>query len=247
MNSALYRSATNLPIWKRCMDIGIAVIALTTLAPVIILVILAIKCESRGPVFYVSKRVGAGFKVFDFYKFRSMFVDADKRLDVLQKNNQYQSVTHQLQTKPSKVHLIGDDGFLDEALHKEQQKIEEGSTFFKVKRDPRITRVGMFLRNTSIDEIPQLVNVLKGDMSIVGNRPLPLYEAEKLTKDSMIGRFLGPAGLTGLWQTQSRGGSEVTEEERKDLDLEYAMKFNFWMDIRILLRTPSSMLQRESV
>lgn len=236
-----------LPAWKRAMDIAIATTALILLAPVMILVVLAIKIESRGPVFYVSKRIGAGFREFDFYKFRSMYVNADRQVNSLKSKNQYAKTADNPAIVPSRVQLLGDTGFMDEGVYNAQMKLREGGTFLKIKRDPRITRVGMFIRNTSIDELPQLVNVLKGDMSIVGNRPLPPYEAEKLTRDHVVGRFMAPAGITGLWQTEGRGESEVSETERKALDLKYAEQYNFWMDIRILMKTLPSMIQRETV
>ena len=104
------------------------------------------------------------------------------------------------------------------------KRMQQAGTFVKIKNDPRVTKVGMFLRNTSIDELPQLINVLKGDMSIVGNRPLPLYEAEQLTSDDWGERFLAPAGITGLWQVMKRGKGSMSEEERKALDNAYARK-----------------------
>ena len=123
----------------------------------------------------------------------------------------------------------------------------------KIVDDPRITRVGKFIRNTSIDELPQLINVIKGDMSIVGNRPLPVYEAELLTEDALSKRFLAPAGITGLWQVELRGkGGNMSEEERKRLDNEYAdhfrgNNFSFWYDIKLILRTIPALLQRSAV
>ncbi|MEO0334303.1 MAG: sugar transferase, partial [Bacteroidota bacterium] len=110
-----------------------------------------------------------------------------------------------------------------------------------------ITRVGKIIRNTSIDELPQLFNVLRGDMSLVGNRPLPLYEAEKLTSDDLAKRFMAPAGITGLWQVTERGKSNTSEESRKKLDIEYAEKYSFWLDMKILLKTPLAAFQQENV
>jgi len=97
----------------------------------------------------------------------------------------------------------------------EQKKKQDVSTFVKIKNDPRVTKIGNFIRNTSIDELPQLINVLKGDMSIVGNRPLPLYEAEQLTSDDWSARFMGPAGITGLWQVELRGKKELCQKKKK--------------------------------
>ncbi|MBP6589825.1 MAG: sugar transferase, partial [Chitinophagaceae bacterium] len=127
------------------------------------------------------------------------------------------------------------------------------AAFVKIVNDPRITRVGRFIRNTSIDELPQLINVIKGDMSIVGNRPLPVYEAEMLTKDNLSKRFLAPAGITGLWQVELRGkGGNMSEEERMRLDNEYADhfrdgKYSFWYDMKLILRTIPALLQKSTV
>jgi len=120
-------------------------------------------------------------------------------------------------------------------------------TFVKIENDPRVTPFGRFIRKTSIDELPQLFNVLKGDMSIVGNRPLPTYEAEVLTSDKYARRFMGPAGITGLWQVTKRGTAEMSEEERIELDIEYADRHNFWYDLGIMIRTIPAMIQKEAV
>jgi lipopolysaccharide/colanic/teichoic acid biosynthesis glycosyltransferase len=117
--------------------------------------------------------------------------------------------------------------------------------FWKIQNDPRVTKVGRFIRNASIDELPQLFNVLKGDMSIVGNRPLPVYEAHALTKSRWSRRFLAPAGLTGLWQVEFRKrGGFMSEKERFILDNIYAQKNSFWGDILLLLRTIPVLFQK---
>jgi len=114
--------------------------------------------------------------------------------------------------------------------------------------DPRITKVGKVIRRTSIDELPQLFNVLKGDMSIVGNRPLPLNEAEALTKKKWSRRFKASAGLTGLWQIKKRGkGGIMSEEERFTIDNYYAEHHSFWGDVAIILKTFGALFQKENV
>lgn len=204
-------------IWsmKRAFDIVVSATALLMLSPLLLLIALIVKLESRGPVFYISKRAGTGYKIFNFYKFRSMRTGSDAELQKLSHLNQYGQ--------------------------------NSGSVFFKIKDDPRITRFGAFIRKTSLDEIPQLVNVLLGDMSLVGNRPLPLYEAEKLTKDQIAWRFLAPAGITGLWQITKRGKDNMSEDERIALDMEYAMKNSFWLDLKIMFSTIPALLQKEKV
>jgi lipopolysaccharide/colanic/teichoic acid biosynthesis glycosyltransferase len=208
----------HIELWsmKRAFDILISATALLILLPVCIILAIIIKLESRGPIFYVSKRAGTGYKIFNFYKFRTMRVGADAELANLAHLNQY------------------------------SENATDG-VFFKIKDDPRITRFGQFLRNSSLDEIPQLFNVLRGDMSLVGNRPLPLYEAEKLTKDQIAWRFLAPAGITGLWQITKRGKDNMSPDERIALDMEYAMKNSFWLDMKILLSTFPALLQKEKV
>jgi lipopolysaccharide/colanic/teichoic acid biosynthesis glycosyltransferase len=189
------------------------------LSPVMLVVAILIKLDSKGPVFYKSKRVGTGYKVFDFYKFRSMRTDADQLLAKLSaENNQYAS-----------------------------EGTDNKVAFVKIKNDPRITKLGNFLRNSSLDELPQLFNILRGDMSVVGNRPLPLYEAEMLTSNEWSMRFLGPAGLTGLWQISKRGKEDMSERERKKLDNFYAQKYSIWLDLKIIAGTVPALFQKEKV
>jgi lipopolysaccharide/colanic/teichoic acid biosynthesis glycosyltransferase len=203
-------------ILKRAFDILFASIAILVLLPIFLIIALLIRLESKGPIFYVAARAGKGYKIFKFYKFRTMVVDADKKVSELTHLNQY-----------------GTD--------------QAGPVFFKISKDPRITRVGAILRNTSLDELPQLLNVLLGDMSLVGNRPLPLYEAATLTTDAHAVRFMAPAGITGLWQIKKRGCSNMSVEERINLDIDYANKSNFIYDLWIIANTPSALLQKESV
>jgi lipopolysaccharide/colanic/teichoic acid biosynthesis glycosyltransferase len=203
-------------ITKRIFDILVSGIALLILSPLFLLIMGLIRLESRGPVFYTSKRAGKGYRIFNFFKFRTMVHHADKRMGELAHLNQYNA------------------GAM-------------GPVFFKVSNDPRITKVGSFLRNTSLDELPQFINVLLGDMSLVGNRPLPLYEAETLTTDIYAARFLAPAGITGLWQIKKRGQKDMSVEERINIDIDYASRCNFATDLWIIANTPSALLQRENV
>jgi lipopolysaccharide/colanic/teichoic acid biosynthesis glycosyltransferase len=117
-------------------------------------------------------------------------------------------------------------------------------TFFKLKNDPRVTKVGAFLRATSLDELPQLVNVLLGDMSIVGNRPLPIYEADGLTTNEYAERFMTYAGITGLWQIQKKEKPDMTSQERIGIDITYARSQTFLNDLLIILKTPAALLQQ---
>ncbi len=247
-NKIVYRST------KRFFDMMAAGTLLLLLLPLFLIVAFLIKLGSKGPVFYASKRVGEGYKVFDFYKFRSMRTDADQLLEKMKQMNHYgtEAKAAPKQTaftwkKKAKDFLVADEGYVTEDEWIELQSHEEKKAFVKFKNDPRITRIGHFIRNTSIDELPQLVNVLKGDMSLVGNRPLPLYEASKLTSDDAIGRFLAPAGITGLWQVTERGKSNTSADSRKQLDVRYAKEFSFWMDLQILVKTPLAALQQENV
>ncbi len=244
---------------KRVFDIVAASLLLLLLSPFLLLVILLLKMESRAPAIYVSQRVGANYHIFDLYKFRSMIPDADKQLEMLKDKNMYSSrrtleydkqeanVTAGVEEHSGSVLLYQDDRVVDENEYLREKAIKEGSAFKKFGDDPRITKLGSFIRNTSIDELPQLFNIIKGDMSLVGNRPLPLYEAEKLTTDFASQRFLAPAGLTGLWQITKRGKADMTEEERVALDVQYAREFSLWLDIKILFKTIPSMFQNESV
>lgn len=252
------RKSVGMPLAKRTFDVLAAGGALLLLSPVLLLVALLIKLDSPGPVFYVSKRVGSGYKVFNFLKFRTMKVGADKELKNLDHLNQYAEGERY---QPHDLHqccdcaalghacsplLVVDDREICEAQHL-RMKSEGSSSFVKLANDPRVTRLGRFLRNTSIDELPQLWNIFRGDMSVVGNRPLPLYEAEQLTTDEWSQRFLAPAGLTGLWQVKKRGKADMSEEERKQLDNEYARTYSFWSDMKLILGTIPALLQKADV
>ena len=207
-----------LPLWKRCFDILFSVTALLGLSPLLIITAIAIRLESKGAIIYKSKRVGSNYQIFDFLKFRSMYTNADKHLKDFNSLNQYQTEEEttediiwgeipELSENEDGIVLISDDFVISEEAYINKRSHEQENAFVKLENDPRITRVGRFIRKYSIDELPQLINILKGDMSIVGNRPLPLYEAELLTSDEYIDRFMAPAGLTGLWQVEKRGDS----------------------------------------
>ena len=266
-----------IPIWKRLFDIFFSALGIIILSPVFIITAIAIRLESKGPVIYKSKRVGTNYTIFDFLKFRSMYVDADQRLKEVAKEegNQYaekdKTVEEQkvitaplgaeaemmmmnmgmesdMMISDDEVMLVGDDYVVAESDFNKEKQEEIENAFVKIENDPRVTKVGKFIRKTSIDELPQLFNILKGDMSIVGNRPLPLYEAEKLTADSSIDRFMAPAGLTGLWQVEERGkGGMMSAEERKQLDITYGRNYCFKMDMQILFRTITGFIQKDNV
>ena len=247
---------------KRAFDIVSSGLGLLLLSPLFLIVAAAIRLESKGPVFYASKRVGQ--KTFDFYKFRSMYTGSDARLKELEHLNQYAAEQgkkgidftvectckkegRSLDKYCSELLVFSDGNSMCETLFLQQKKEIAGPTFFKLKNDPRITKVGAFIRRTSIDELPQLVNVLKGDMSIVGNRPLPINEAEALTKGEAVKRFLAPAGITGLWQVELRGKKgQMSEEERRNLDNDYYDNFSLWFDAKIILRTIPALFQEEN-
>ena len=264
-----------IPLWKRAFDIVFSIGAIIVLSPLMAFTAIAIKLESPGPAIFKSKRVGTNYKVFDFLKVRSMYTDAEKRLKELSKtSNQYATHSEEETKTPAisltddnaadtifdmglesemmisdeEVMLIGDDFVVSENDFSKQKEEEINNAFVKIENDPRVTKVGRFIRKYSIDELPQLFNILKGDMSVVGNRPLPLYEAEKLTADSSIDRFMAPAGLTGLWQVEKRGrGGSMSAEERKQLDIQYGHTYCFSLDMKILFRTLFAFVQKDDV
>ena len=267
-----------IPIWKRLFDIFFSALGIIILSPVFIITAIAIRMESKGPVLFKSKRVGTNYTIFDFLKFRSMYADAESRLKEVAKEegNQYaekdkseeeqkavitaplgaeaemmmmnMGMESDMMISDDEVMLVGDDFVVAESDFNKEKQEDIENAFVKIENDPRVTKVGRFIRKYSIDELPQLFNILKGDMSIVGNRPLPLYEAEKLTADSSIDRFMAPAGLTGLWQVEERGkGGMMSAEERKQLDITYGQNYSFKMDMQILFRTLTGFVQKDNV
>jgi lipopolysaccharide/colanic/teichoic acid biosynthesis glycosyltransferase len=257
-----------IPRSKRIFDLVFASVALILLAPFLLLVMIAIRFETKGKVYYSSRRVGR--ELFNFYKLRSMHHGSDSELNKLaQEKNKY--ATEELprmvdyakpcpycselpaETTCSPLLHIGPNQICEYWYHHQKAEIAKAaSSFIKIGNDPRITRVGKVIRNLSIDELPQLINVIKGDMSLVGNRPLPVYEAEKLTTDEMALRFLAPAGLTGLWQVELRGkAGKMSAKERMLLDNQYAdlfveNKYSLWYDLKLILRTIPAIFQKET-
>ena len=266
-----------IPVWKRLFDIVFSCLAIIVLSPIFILTAIAIRLESKGPILFKSKRVGTNYTIFDFLKFRSMYVDAEQRLKELSKDhNQYaearddkeeqkttitaplgdqaemdmlnMGMESEMMISDEEIMLVGDDFVVAESDFNKKKEEEINNAFVKIENDPRVTKVGKFIRKFSIDELPQFFNILKGDMSIVGNRPLPLYEAEKLTADASTDRFMAPAGLTGLWQVEERGkGGNMSAEERKQLDITYGQTYNFLLDMKIIFRTLTAFVQKENV
>ncbi len=268
-----------IPVWKRLFDIFFSLLGIIILSPIFIITAIAIRLESKGPVIFKSKRVGTNYTIFDFLKFRSMYQDAEQRLQQVAKEegNQYaekkkkeekeeehiitaplgneaemmmmdMGMESDMMISDDEVMLVGDDYVVAESDFAKEKNEEIENAFVKIENDPRITKVGRFIRKYSIDELPQLFNILKGDMSIVGNRPLPLYEAEKLTADKSIDRFMAPAGLTGLWQVEERGkGGMMSAEERKQLDITYGRTYSFKLDMQIIFRTLTAFVQKNNV
>lgn len=264
-----------IPIWKRLFDIVFSALGIIILSPIFIITAIAIRLESRGPILFKSKRVGTNYTIFDFLKFRSMYIDAEDRLKELSKDHNQYAEQHEEEPKTTvtaplgeeaeqemmdmgmesmmmiddeEIMLVGDDFVMAESDYNKKKEEDINNAFVKIENDPRITKVGQFIRKYSIDELPQLFNILKGDMSVVGNRPLPLYEAEKLTADANIDRFMAPAGLTGLWQVEERGkGGNMSAEERKQLDILYGQTYCFTLDMKIIFRTIFSFVQKENV
>ena len=206
-------------VMKRCMDIAGSLAALLLLSPIFFLVAIAIKATSRGPVLFRQYRIGQYGEPFVFLKFRSMYVNNDAR-------------EHQEYVKK----LIA-------GTAEKQASNGNGKTVYKLTKDPRVTRVGSFLRRTSLDEIPQFLNVLQGKMSLVGPRPPVPYEVEAYDFWHRRRVLEAKPGITGLWQIKGR--SRVTFDDMVRLDLQYARTWSPWMDLKILLRTPGAVVLGE--
>jgi exopolysaccharide biosynthesis polyprenyl glycosylphosphotransferase len=192
-------------ILKRLIDLVISLLALIILSPLFVLIALVIKLDSRGPAFFRQQRVGLKRRVFRMHKFRTMDVDAERRLNELEDHN------------------------------------EVNGAAFKMSRDPRVTRVGRTLRRLSLDELPQFIDVLRGDMSLVGPRPLPPRDVERFDKSWQKRRFSVKPGLTCLWQVNGR--HEIDFEHWMELDLQYVDNWSLAMDFDILLKTVPAVLR----
>jgi lipopolysaccharide/colanic/teichoic acid biosynthesis glycosyltransferase len=203
-------------IARRTLDIGVAAVVLLLMAPVIAVVALTVRLSSPGPVFFRQRRLGRSMRPFTVLKFRTMRADADSAL-------------HRDYVRS----LIGTDA-----------PENPPDNLYKLVVDPRVTKVGRFLRSWSLDEIPQLWNVLRGEMSLVGPRPVIEYEVEQYP-DWYLRRFAVKPGLTGLWQVSGR--NERTYEEMVRFDVEYAERRSLWMDLRILARTAIVVMRRQGV
>ncbi len=198
---------------KRVVDLSLAVPLGVLLLPMLVVIAVAIKCVSRGPIFYGQERLGQNGKPFRMWKFRTMFEGAELRLD--------------------------------EYLTDNPELLQQWATEFKLKDDPRVIPwVGHLLRGTSIDELPQLWNVISGEMSLVGPRPLPQYHLDQFDDEFRHLRVAMPPGITGQWQVCSRNNG--APEMFRKWDTYYVRNWSVWLDLQILSRTPLVLLSAKS-
>lgn len=202
-------SPAPVPRWKRILDLGAGALALTLLAPLMLAAALAVRLSSPGPVLFRQTRIGLGERPFTMLKFRTMYVDAD----------------HAAQNALNLSELRG-------------EAVAEGG-LYRLAVDPRITPVGRLLRRYSVDELPQLFNLLRGEMSLVGPRPVLPWEVELFTPEQRR-RHASLPGLTGLWQVSGR--NRLSMQQMLDLDLAYVEHCTLGQDIAILIRTPVAVL-----
>jgi len=200
---------------KRLIDVAGSLAALVLFLPLMVLIAIAIKVTSRGPVLFRQRRVGQYGHKFTFLKFRSMYVDSDSAI--------HEAYVQAFIAGSAEKHANG-----------KQVKV------FKLTSDSRITRVGAFLRKTSLDELPQFFNVLKGEMSLVGPRPPAPYEVERYSLWHRRRLLAVKPGITGLWQVEGR--SRVTFDEMVRLDIHYARTWSLWLDLKILAQTPNAVI-----
>ena len=194
-------------IVKRIIDILLSFVGLIVLSPIFLLIGIIVKIDSRGPVFFLHKRIGKNGREIKIYKFRTMHKNAEE--------------------------MIRD--FSEEQM----KEFEEN---YKLKDDPRITKVGKILRKTSLDELPQILNILKGELSIIGPRPVVTSELEKYGPNKNKLLSVKP-GLTGYWQANGR--SSTTYEERMDMELYYVDNRSLWLDIKLFFKTIISVIKKE--
>jgi lipopolysaccharide/colanic/teichoic acid biosynthesis glycosyltransferase len=202
---------------KRLLDILIVVLGMIVAAPLMLLIFVCIKLDSDGPVLFKQLRSGQDGRLFKIYKFRTMYHNADPE-----------------------VHRRFAEQFIHNQIISEQASA--GAPPFKLADDPRITRVGRLLRRTSLDELPQLFNVFKGEMSMVGPRPPVPYEVDAY-QEWHKGRLAARPGITGLWQV--RGRSRVMFDDMVQMDLEYIAQQSLWLDIKILLLTIPAVISKD--
>ena len=198
-------------IFQQSYNYLLAIVLLPVLLPIIGVIAILIKQESEGPVFFIHKRLGQNEKVIPTFEFRSMYFDAQKRLQKL--------------------------------LAEDPEAKEEWETCYKLKNDPRVTKVGAFLRKTSLDELPQIFNVLRGEMNFVGPRPVIPEEIEKYYKEDAEYYFMVKPGITGLWQVSGR--SDTDYDFRVKTDKWYVSNWSLWLDVVILLKTIKVVLKRD--
>lgn len=205
-------SSKGAPGFKRLVDITFSAAVLLVLAPLLAAVALLIKLTSEGPVLFRQERIGQLGNRFIFLKFRSMYINRDNRIH---------------------------EEFIRNFIKPAQPEATRPNSVYKIEKDPRITPLGHFLRKTSIDELPQLINVLRGEMSLIGPRPPLPYECEIYEKWH-LSRVQAKPGITGLWQVKGR--SRTSFDEMVRLDLRYIREWSPWLDMKILLKTPWAVL-----
>lgn len=199
---------------KRALDLLGAIAGGLIISPLLVLLAVAVKLDSSGPVLFRQRRIGRGGKPFTFYKFRTMHHNNDPEIH---------------------------KDYVSALIREESEDLKGDGGSYKIESDPRVTRLGHYLRRTSLDELPQLFNVLRGDMSLVGPRPPIDYEVD-LYGDRELGRLAVLPGMTGLWQVSGR--AQTTYQQMVDLDLEYIRTWSFLLDLKILAKTVGVVLLR---
>lgn len=206
-------------VMKRTIDVLGSAVLLACLSPLLALIAVAVKLDSRGPALFRQERLGQYGAPFTFLKFRTMYSQTDSRI--------HEEYVKKFISGKAELHLARD-----------------GATgVYKLTKDLRITRIGKFLRKTSLDELPQFLNVLKGEMALVGPRPPVRYEVTSYDIWHRRRLFEAKPGITGLWQVNGRSRTKFDEMVR--LDLQYAETWSLWLDLKILLRTPRAVLLGE--